>query len=204
MKPDKTNKHRSSPKGLAYTNRIGDTYFLHEGKTKMGKVRCFVANQPRDGALTTMPEGFEFSESINAVVSVRKIQGSEPKIPAKDIALVQTEMNHHSHLRDHRVDTIKDEIVIIEPENYRLSLDTNRVPDGFEIAFRNASRMNRRIRYNPVMKFVPTKKKTEYRAHRMTYRGEGGWSWEIASGPLPKVVKNLIRHIGKESFFELL
>ena len=202
--PQKSDKLRPKPEGLAYTNRMGDTYFLHEGKTKTGKVRYFVAKQPRDGALTTMPEGFEFSESINAVVSVRKIQASEPKIPADDIALVQAEMNHHSHLRDHRVDTIKDEIVIFEPENYQLGLDTNRVPDWFEIAFRNESRMNRRIRYNPVMKFVPTKKKTEYRAHRMTYRGHGGWSWEIESGPLPKVVKKLIRHIGKESFFELL
>ena len=174
--PHKGDNHRSNPEGLAYTNRMGDTYFLHEGKTKTGKVRYFVAKKTRAGALATMPEGFEFSESINAVVSVRKIQISEPKIPTEDIALVQAEMNLHPHLREYRIDTIKDEIVVFEPENYHLGLDTGRVPDGFEIVFRNACKMNRRIRYSPVMKFVPTKKKTEYTAHRMTYRGEGGWS----------------------------
>ena len=116
----------------------------------------------------------------------------------------QNGMNPHPHLHDHRVDAIKDEMVLFEPENDHLGLDTHRVPDGFEIAFRNAGRVNRRTRFNPVMKFVQIKKTTEYKPHRMTYRGHGGWLWEIESGPLPKVVKKLIGHIGKESFFELL
>jgi len=59
------------PRTLSYTNRLGVTFYLHEGKTKTGKPRYFVAKTPREGALAAMPEGYEFSESINAVVSVR-------------------------------------------------------------------------------------------------------------------------------------
>jgi hypothetical protein len=55
-----------SPTALVrYTNRMGDTYYLHEGTTKTGKARYFVAKTIREGVLSAMPDGFEFAESIN-------------------------------------------------------------------------------------------------------------------------------------------
>lgn len=59
----------AKPRALAYTNR--DTFFLHEGKTKTGKPRYFFAKTIREGAITEMPAGFEVTESVSAVVSVR-------------------------------------------------------------------------------------------------------------------------------------
>jgi hypothetical protein len=49
---------------LAHTNRLGVTYYLHEGKTKTGKPRYFTARKIGDGALAAMPAGYEFSESL--------------------------------------------------------------------------------------------------------------------------------------------
>ena len=50
---------------MTYTNRMGDTYYLIEGRTKTGKVRYYVSKTLREGALPAMPEGFEFSENIH-------------------------------------------------------------------------------------------------------------------------------------------
>ena len=100
---------------VTYTNRMGDTYYLHEGTTKTGKVRYFVAKTLREGLLSTMPEGFELSESINGVVSVRKIDLSAASVPEADAALACTEMARHHHLRGHRIEIIKGEIVVFEP-----------------------------------------------------------------------------------------
>jgi hypothetical protein len=53
-----------------------------------------------------------------------------------------------------------------------------------------------------VMKFVLGVK--GYVAFRMTYRGKGGWSWPLASGKLPHIVKRLVKHIGTDEFYELM
>lgn len=59
-------------------------------------------------------------------------------------------------------------------------------------------------RYDPVMKFVPAEEPGHYAVHRMTYRGEGGWSWPLTIGPLQKLLKKYLKHVGTEEFFELM
>jgi hypothetical protein len=183
---------------------MGDTYYLHEGRTKTGKIRYFAAKKPRQGTLSTMPKGFEFSESINGVVCVRRINESETRIPDSDIALVQAEMDCHHHLSEHRIDIVKGEIVVFEPANPLAELREEMVRNFPMLAYRSLSSIERRVRYNPVMKFVPLQKESGYSAHRMTYRGDGGWSWPLASGPLCELVKKLLRYVGTDDFFELL
>jgi hypothetical protein len=164
-------------KALSYTNRVGATYYLHHGKTKTGKPRYFVAKTVREGAIGEMPEGYEFSESINGVVSVRRVSTKASKIPDTDLAMVRAELARHQHLGQHRVEVVKGEIVV------------------YELAYRL---------YSPVMKFVPAEEPGHYDVHRMTYRGEGGWSWSLAIGPLQKLVKKYLRHVGTEGFYELM
>ncbi len=183
---------------------MGDAYYLHEGKTKTGKIRYFVAKMPREGTLSTMPKGYEFSESMNGVVSVRRIDKSEARIPDSDIALAQAEMDCHHHLCEHRIDIVKGEIVVFEPENPLSELNEEMARSFPMLAHRNLISMKRRVRYSPVMKFVPIQKESGYSAHRMTYRGDGGWSWPLASGPLHELVQKFFRYVGTDEFFELL
>ena len=95
----RSSKARINTTALSYKNRMGDTCYLHEGKTKTGKPRFFVAKTVRMEALAVMPEGYEFSESINGVVSVRRVDTSAPQIPERDLDLVRTELAHQDHLR---------------------------------------------------------------------------------------------------------
>ncbi len=114
---------------LSHTNRMGATFYLHGGKTKTGKPRYFVAKTIREGALFAMPDGFEFAESINAVVSVRRLIKGMPKIPDTHLVLA--------------------------------------------------------------------------RVHRMTYRGDGGWSHPLYFGPLQEMLRKYVEYVGTDEFFEL-
>ena len=193
---------------VTYTNRMGDIYYLHVGRTKSGKVRYFVAKTIREGVLSAMPDHFEFSESINGVVSVRKTDTSAPRIPEADLAIARAEMASHAHLRSHRIEVIKGEIVVLEPMG---GLSAEVIAAMSRPFFMRAEGpdtlvggVRARVRYAPVMKFVPLGEPSGYSVLRMTYRGSGGWSWPLASGSLHKLLKRYLRHVGTDEFFEMI
>jgi hypothetical protein len=53
-----------------------------------------------------------------------------------------------------------------------------------------------------VLRFV--RDGSTYVVHRMTYRGNGGWSYPLASGPLDRLVRELVHKVGTDDFFELM
>jgi hypothetical protein len=197
----------TKPAPANYTNRHGSTYYVHEGKTKTGKPRYFVAKTIGEGARPTLPDGFEFAESVNGVVSVRKVDASAPRIPEADLAIVRTEMARHRHLRHHRVEAVKGEIVVFEPSG-GISLEDlaaassifGALPHSFEAQL---AKLSPGTRFAPVMKFVPQEDRGSYAVHRMTYRGRGGWSWPLGLGPLPELARRYLKAVGTEDFFEL-
>jgi hypothetical protein len=197
----------TDPAPASYTNRHGSTFYLHEGKTKTGKPRYFVAKTIGESARPTMPDGFEFAESVNGVVSVRKVDASAPRIPEADLAIVRTEMARHPHLRQHRVEAVKGEIVVFEPFGgisreglAAASSIFGALPHSFEAQL---AKMPSGARLTPVMKFVPQEGRGSYAVHRMTYRGRGGWSWPLGLGPLLKLARQYLKAVGTEDFFEL-
>ena len=164
-----------APPALSYTNRRGQVYYLHAGTTTTGKVRYFVAKAVGPGALSELPEGLEIVESINGVVSVRRIDPNAPRVPDGDLARVRSELANHAHLRSHRAEVVKGEIIVFEP-----IVGT---------------------RYAPVMRLMPSG--AGYAVFRMTYRGDGGWSWPLAHGPLEELATRYLKQIGTDEFFEL-
>lgn len=160
---------------LTYTNRMGETYYLHEGRTKTGKPRYFFARTVREGALAEMPEGYEVSESLNAVVSVRRIGKKKSAVSDADLKRVRDEMRRHGHLHAHEVQVEKDAIVIHEP-----------APGG---------------RYSPVMKFERGRPGS-YAIHRMTYFGHGGWSHTLELGDLDTLARKYVERIDTDRFFD--
>jgi hypothetical protein len=163
-------------KGLSYTNRRDDRYYLHTGRTKTGKPRYFVAKNPGEGRLDTMPEGYELTESINGVVSVRLMDRRCPQIPEQDVDLVRVETARHGQLRSHRVKCVRGEIVIFEPCSRLTTLDPEHARwFGDRWNEPALDHLATRIGYAPVPKFVLSGS-GDYTVHRMTYRGQGGWS----------------------------
>lgn len=189
---------------LAYTNRMGDTYYLHAGTTKAGKPRYFVAKTAGVGAVDALPDGFELTESINGVVSVRRTAPGGRRVADLDLALIQAELGRHAHLRRHRVNVVKDEIIVYEPSGMGVAEAVDMMSTLLGVApRRDPAKLRDRTRYAPVMKFVPDRT-GGYEVHRMTYRGEGGWSYPLAFGSLKTLVGKFLRHVGTEEFFELM
>ena len=188
---------------VSHENRMGVTYYLHGGVTKTGKPRYFFARAIGAGALDRVPEGYEISESINGVVSVRRRRAGEKGVTADDLALVQAELRRHERLRHHRAGVIGDAIVIHAPNVDAADLRdlALRLGAPWRADALLADSM-KRVRYEPVMKFVRTR--AGYAAHRMTYRGHGGWSWALQAGPLAELASALVPVIGTEEFFELV
>lgn len=60
----------------------------------------------------------------------------------------------------------------------------------------------KQARFDPVLKFE--REGDEYAVYRMTYRGEGGWSYPLDAGKLKVLAKRYLRHIGTNEFFELM
>ena len=186
-----------SPRAASHTNRFGRTYYLHEGVTKNGRSRYFVRKAIGDGARATMPDGYEFAESVQGVVSVRRSDPSAA-IPPGDLALVLAELARHEHLRAHTAESVPNAIVVHEPL------------DGFAECVDLVTRLGRSTRgipsraprYTPVMKFERTRDGSgEYVAHRMTYSGDRGWM-PLHFGPLSELLP-MLRAIGTDAFFDL-
>ena len=184
---------------LRHVNQRGVTYFLHQGKTKTGKTRYFYAKTIGEGALDRMPAGYRVQESINGVVSVVRIDRAA-LVPDDHLALVQGKMSRHAGLNRYRADVRADAIVIHEP--------MGRSPAELAELFGWTGRALPDLtptRFQPVLKFVraPLEGDDTYAAHRMTYRGHGGWSRPLAVGALSKMLDRYLQHLGKESFFDL-
>jgi hypothetical protein len=190
-----------------YTNRKGQTYYLHAGKTKTGKRRYFVAKTAGDGVLDAVPSGFEVVESINGVVSVRRIDPDARSVPETDLARVRAELGRHHHLRRYRVDAIKGEIIVFEPIGGlpdevadRLVATLQLTPWQFE---QRRPELDKGVRYTPVLRLVPLDGR-QYALFRMTYRGEGGWSpWAIARGTIAALASKYLPYLGTQAFFDL-
>jgi hypothetical protein len=116
---------------------------------------------------------------------------------------VQSELQRHEHLRHHRAIVEGDSIVIYAPSVNEAELRrlAHRMGTPWQADELVASSM-KRARYDPVVKLV--RAHAGYDAHRMTYRGDGGWSWPLRSGSLPQLVRAVVPVIGTDAFFELM
>jgi hypothetical protein len=63
--------------------------------------------------------------------------------------------------------------------------------------------LHRTIQYSPVMRFTLDKPQKKYRVERRCYRGDSDWIL-LSFGSLPTLLNKYLKHIGKESFFDLM
>jgi len=193
---------------------MGDTYYLHEGRTKTGKPRYFVARSIREGALTAMPAGFAFTESINAVVSVARKTGPElSPLPATDLELVQVELSRHEHLWGHKAAPFKGDIVVYQPLGALAEAAFSGFARSVWLGLEETPAYKQRLaearqhvlskaQFDPVFKFSPaTEPAGIYIAWRMCYRGRGGWL-RLRSGRLTVLAQRYIRLLGTDELFE--
>jgi len=211
---------------FSYTNRKGVTYYAHAQTTKTGKTR-YLLKRSSEGALAELPEGYEVVENVNAQASLRRKRPRQ--ITAEEQSEVQAALERHG-LTDYRIEVKDDCITVFEPDRdpdeIAEAYDPLHLGAGLTDTFKSMMRdqlgdeivdqyirqkkarlqeaLRREMRFFPVLRFrLADADKRLFLAERMTYIGDGGW-WPLQTLPLAKAVKRYVRHLGKDSFFELM
>lgn len=188
---------------IRYTNRKGKTYYLHAATTKAGKIR-YVMTRVAEGALTKLPEEYVITENVNGQVSVGRIK---PRLITKlEEARLKSELKKFG-LANYRVAVKHTYITIYEPryhgEDYLPMLEQMAALP--ETKRKILTKIANRSSVDPVMRFcIVDKKKRLFDIERMTYRGMGGWRSLFESMALPELTRKYLKHLGKDSFYDLM
>ncbi len=210
-----------------YTNRKGVIYYLHARIAGGGKIR-YTLKRSAEGALSAMPPGYEVVENVNGQASVRRARPR--KITAEEEAVVQSSLERHG-LHAYRLEVKGDDITVFEPDRDPAAIAAvfdplSTLPIGIgkqvEAMVRKQlgdetleqyvhdrkqqlrAGIEQTMRYAPVLRFrLVDQKRRRFKVTRMSYRGEGGWH-ALDVTPLAEGAKRYIKHLGKESFFDLV
>lgn len=185
---------------VTYENRKGDTYYLSAVKTRKGKTRLVFSRQPKGESVPEVPQGHEIAESVHGQVSLRKIAPSA--ISDLEVREVQSVIREYQHIEDCRIEVKGKSIVVYEPNKPNLGP----IHDlGFSLGPVQLKNLERHTRYKAVMRFnLVDADDRAFVTERMCYRGSmEGWLDLHDMGSIGKLARKYIKHIGKESFYEL-
>jgi hypothetical protein len=162
---------------VKHVNRKRQTYFLREGKTKTGKPRYFFSRDGEGDVLDAIPEGYEIYESPNAQVFLRK--KTPQVISPGEVRIVQAGLARFAMYQNCLVDVKREHIIVHEVEGDYC---------------------------HPILRFTLRDEITrQFSADRWCFRGSiDDWFCLSGRGALSRLVETYCRHLGKESFFELM
>lgn len=191
---------------LTYKNRKGKTYYLHLGKTKTGKDKYFCSQKTDGVLLDAVPEGFEIYENPDGLVYLRR--EIKTLLSEDEFLLINRLMATKTTLKDYayKVEHDKSAMTIfiadenpgkfLELLNPFLAQDENRVRD---YAIKSGT-------FQAMLRFrLVDEEERLFVTERFCFRGSvDDWIQISGLGPLDTLAKKFVKHLGKESFFELM
>ncbi len=186
---------------LQYTNSKKQTYYLHVGKTKKGNPRYYFSMKSEGQLADSIPQGYEIYENPNSQVFLRKIKSKQ--IFDGEVALVEFVIENHSDLRHYKIGITKNLIQIFTPDqeiDELTQIFLPLTPVGF-----NENSILRLMTYSPVMQFVLVdKEKRLFITKRYCFLGSvDDWIQISDEDTLENLTRRYIKHIGKDSYYEL-
>jgi len=190
---------------VQHLNRRGDTYDLHQGTTKTGKPKWFFSTKQDGDLADAVPEGYEVYENPNAQVFLRKIVPQ--LVTHEEIAVVEDGVRKLAKLSYFVVEPKKDTITVyLSNQNTEFLEGSVRSNLGITDPEKRFAEMHRYLSFSPMMRFtLVDEKKRRFAVERWCFLGSiDDWFPVSGSGDLAKLVSKYVRHLGKESFFELM
>jgi hypothetical protein len=191
---------------ITHVNAKGRTYYLHQGTTKTGKPKYHFSPKSDGNLVEAIPDGYEIYEHPNAQVFLRQVQ---PKlITDAERQVVENGMQKYSGVSHYKIDVKGNEILIYTAAQNMEAL--NAILQTFPGAMGKREQveevLNRSAHYTPVMKFeLIDENKRLFATQRYCYRSSiDDWIYIGTSGELPLLVRRYVKHIDKESFFDLV
>lgn len=190
---------------ITYRNRLGDRYYLHEGRTRTGKAKYFFSRKREGTPVASVPAGFEVYETPNALVLLRK---SVPcLVTNQEITVVSDAVRQNPKAKGAIVDTKRAVITVHLPShNLGEAMDELTADYPFTDRAKLLQVLKRSVHYMPTMRFVLQDEKTrEFQTERWCHFGSiNDWIPVESPGPLPKLARRCCRHLARDSFFELV
>ncbi len=190
---------------IQHVNRRGDTYYLHEGRTKTGKPR-FYFSRKREGTLAdAVPPGYEVYENPGAQVFLRK---AVPRLVTdEEVGTVERGVREIARLTYFLIDVRGPSIVVhLPPGGAVASLEELAVPWLRQDPAELQRRMQRCLSYLPMMRFTLVDEQARrFAVDRWCFLGSiDDWFPLSCGGDLGTQVARYCPHLGRESFYELM
>jgi hypothetical protein len=189
---------------IQHVNRRGDTFYLHQGKTKTGKPKFFFSRKQEGTLANAIPAGYEVYENPNAQVFLRK---ALPRVVTdEEIATVERGVREYAKLTYFVIDVKGDSIVIHLPDQNTAFLAGSVASRFGPEPGRVAKEMHKFLTYLPMMRFTLVDEQSRrFVTERWCFLGSiDDWFPLSGSGELSRLVARYCRHLGQESFYELM
>jgi hypothetical protein len=150
-----------------------------------------------------IPTGFEVYENPNAQVFLRRIPTKI--ITDEERQVVEDGIHKYADVQDYKIDVKGNAIVVYTADQdidalVNLFQDVGSMRDEAQIR----SAIRREITYSPMLQCVLSdEKRRVFVAQRYCFRGAIDDWIDLGHGPLATLVRRYVKHLGKESYFDL-
>lgn len=206
---------------FSYTNRYGQTYYLHETSRTEGR-RSYVMRTRACGAIKDLPEGLEVRENVHGRVSVRRRRKRQfRKLEDQLLRRALERCRPFAYELDIEGSAATVYASAEDRKCFLESLDAE-FADGFADALtktlakryspelvamfraRRKEKTPKRPRYYPLLRFViADKERRLFAVERVCFTGDKGWV-RLETLPLSAAVLKYLPHLGRDSFFDLI
>jgi hypothetical protein len=189
---------------VIWQNRREDIYYLHEGRTKTGKPKYYFSRSDEGMIVDNIPDGYEIYENPNAQVFLRKKMVS--RIKDEELDLVERGVRQYTDLKNFIVDRKERTITVFLPDQDLEDLKA----ELQRFAFVSTEKLNdvfeKSLTYSPMLRFsLESEDQREFLVQRYCFLGSiDDWVYLESSSSLRDMVKKYCKHLGKESFFDLM
>jgi hypothetical protein len=185
---------------ITHTSRTGNTYYLHTGPRRGGGVQHFFSTKSSGSLADELPAGFEIHESVNGQVFLRRAQ---PRlIREEETTIIERGLEKQRGLNLYKLETRGSTLTIHESQDTSSGLG-----DAFPwIGSQKKAELRERFaHYQPVMRFILVDdEKRLFAPERYCFRGSvEDWIPIGPPEPMKKLAAKYLKHLGRESFFEL-
>ena len=182
---------------VTYENYCGDTYYLNKKKNKKGNWRYYFAKSKKGELADTIPEGYEIDEKPNG--NVYLIKEKQKLILDEEENIVNNGIEKYSNIEYFRLYVKENKITIYIAQDSVSSLKELINPVQNEKLFRKC------LTFSPVLRFILVDKTDRiFEVERYCFRGFIDDWILLDGGELKDIVKEYCKHLGKDSFYELI
>jgi hypothetical protein len=188
---------------IQHTNRKGQTYYLHQQRSKTGAFSYHFAMKA-GGVVEEIPEGYEIHENVRGQVFLRR--KTVKQISDEEMAMLRDVLDRQPHRPIYQLEEKGAVVTVYQAEDpwvgghdimdYHLRLQT---PEE------RRRRIVARANYTAMMRFtLAGSNPRRFEIERYCFRGSVE-RWIYLAGPdrLAALAEKYLPHLGRDSFFEL-